>query len=70
MSDTNLLKSTLRGADRKKIKKQLEELPELIESDLEEENVLGSGPGGQAVQKTHNACVLRHKPTGLVVKVR
>ncbi|XP_015437363.1 PREDICTED: probable peptide chain release factor C12orf65, mitochondrial [Dufourea novaeangliae] len=43
-------------------------VPELIESDLEEQHVRGSGPGGQATNKTSNAVVLKHKPTGLVVK--
>lgn len=28
----------------------------------------GSGPGGQAVSKTSNAVILKHKPTGIVVK--
>lgn len=44
------------------------QFPELVESDLEEKFVIGSGPGGQAVQKTSNCCVLKHIPTGIVVK--
>lgn len=44
-------------------------LPELNENDIEETNVLGSGPGGQAVNKSHTACQLKHLPTGVVVKV-
>lgn len=43
-------------------------VPTLKQEDLEEEFVRGNGPGGQAVNKTSNAVVLRHKPTGLVVK--
>lgn len=43
-------------------------VPRLDETDLEEQYVRGSGPGGQATNKTNNAVVLRHKPTGLVVK--
>jgi protein subunit release factor B len=31
--------------------------------------VRGGGPGGQAVAKTSNMCVLLHKPTNIVVKV-
>lgn len=31
--------------------------------------VRGSGPGGQAVAKTSNMCVLVHKPSNIVVKV-
>ncbi|XP_067006253.2 mitochondrial translation release factor in rescue [Anabrus simplex] len=42
--------------------------PTLLEDDLEEKFVRGSGPGGQAVNKTNNCVVLIHKPTGLVVK--
>lgn len=44
-------------------------VPKLKEEDLEEAFVRGSGPGGQAVNKTNNCVVLTHKPTGLVVKV-
>lgn len=43
-------------------------VPTLCENDLEETFVLGSGPGGQAVQKTSNCVVLRHKPTNIIVK--
>ena len=43
-------------------------VPKLDENDLEEQHVRGSGPGGQATNKTANAVVLKHKPTGLVVK--
>lgn len=42
--------------------------PTLNEDDLEEQFVRGSGPGGQAVNKTSNCCVLRHKPTNILVK--
>lgn len=44
------------------------ELPELNEEDLEEQFVRGSGPGGQATNKTSNCVVLKHVPTGIVVK--
>lgn len=43
-------------------------VPKLDENDLEEQYVRGSGPGGQATNKTNNAVVLKHKPTGIVVK--
>ncbi|GAA6056315.1 hypothetical protein JCM3770_000665, partial [Rhodotorula araucariae] len=43
------------------------ELPELREEDLDESFVRGSGPGGQATNKTSNACSLVHLPTGLRV---
>lgn len=43
-------------------------VPELKEIELEEQFIRGSGPGGQATNKTSNAVLLKHKPTGLVVK--
>lgn len=50
-------------------KKGLIDLPVLNEDDLEEQFVRGSGPGGQATNKTSNCVVLRHIPSGTVVKV-
>ena len=44
-------------------------LPELNEDELEEQFVRGSGPGGQAINKTSNAVRLVHLPTGISVKV-
>ncbi|XP_068994715.1 mitochondrial translation release factor in rescue [Embiotoca jacksoni] len=49
-------------------KKDLIDLPVLIEDELEEQFVRGSGPGGQATNKTSNCVVLKHIPTGIVVK--
>lgn len=43
-------------------------VPVLNENDLVEQAVKGSGPGGQAVNKTNNCVVLCHKPTGIVIK--
>lgn len=43
-------------------------VPTLNPEDLEEDFVRGSGPGGQAVNKTSNAVILKHKPSGLIVK--
>lgn len=43
-------------------------VPKLDESDLIEQHVRGSGPGGQATNKTANCVVLKHVPTGIVVK--
>ncbi|KAG7166999.1 peptide chain release factor 1-like [Homarus americanus] len=43
-------------------------VPLLNEDDLEESFVRGSGPGGQSVNKTSSACMLKHIPTGIVVK--
>lgn len=50
-------------------KKALIDLPVLHEDDLEEQFVRGSGPGGQATNKTSNCVVLKHIPSGIVVKV-
>jgi protein subunit release factor B len=44
-------------------------LKSLALEDCEQNYVLGSGPGGQNVNKTTNAAQVRHKPTGIVVKV-
>lgn len=53
------------------VKKKLDysKVPVLKEEELEEQFVHGSGPGGQAVNKAHNCVLLKHKPTGLQVKV-
>uniref|UniRef100_U6CQK4 Chromosome 12 open reading frame 65 n=1 Tax=Neovison vison TaxID=452646 RepID=U6CQK4_NEOVI len=50
-------------------KKDRPALPPLEERDLEEQFVKGHGPGGQATNKTSNCVVLRHVPSGIVVKV-
>lgn len=44
------------------------ELPPLDEGDLEESFVKGSGPGGQKINKTSSCVILRHVPSGIVVK--
>ncbi|KAM7416699.1 hypothetical protein PAMA_018657 [Pampus argenteus] len=49
-------------------KKDLIDPPVLNEDELEEQFVRGSGPGGQATNKTSNCVVLKHIPTGTVVK--
>jgi protein subunit release factor B len=43
-------------------------LPILNENDLEEMFVKGSGPGGSAVNKNSNCVVLKHIPSGIVIK--
>ncbi|KFO83256.1 hypothetical protein N320_04544, partial [Buceros rhinoceros silvestris] len=40
----------------------------LTEAELEEQFVRGDGPGGQATNKTNNCVVLKHVPSGIVVK--
>ncbi|KAG8146089.1 putative peptide chain release factor C12orf65-like mitochondrial protein [Naja naja] len=49
-------------------KKSCSELLPLNEADLAEQFVRGFGPGGQATNKTNNCVVLKHLPSGIVVK--
>uniref|UniRef100_A0A8C5WU50 Mitochondrial translation release factor in rescue n=1 Tax=Laticauda laticaudata TaxID=8630 RepID=A0A8C5WU50_LATLA len=49
-------------------KKSSSELLPLNEADLEEQFVRGFGPGGQATNKTNNCVVLKHLPSGIVIK--
>ncbi|XP_054852742.1 mitochondrial translation release factor in rescue [Eublepharis macularius] len=49
-------------------KKSFDDLLPLNEAELEEQFVRGSGPGGQATNKTSNCVVLKHIPSGIVVK--
>ncbi|NXI79196.1 CL065 factor, partial [Rhipidura dahli] len=49
-------------------KKNSLNLLELTETELEEQFVRGDGPGGQATNKTNNCVVLKHIPSGIVVK--
>jgi len=42
-------------------------LPSLREEDIEESFVKGSGPGGQAINKTSSCVNLIHRPTGIRV---
>jgi protein subunit release factor B len=42
----------------------------IIPSDVEEKFVRGSGPGGQKINKTSSTVWLRHRPTGIEVRVQ
>ena len=44
--------------------------PNLHENDLEERFVRAGGPGGQNVNKVATCVILRHRPTGLEVRVQ
>lgn len=59
----------IRQASSKKWTIDKSKVPILNESDLEENFISGTGPGGQNVNKAVNCCQLRHNPTGIVVKV-
>ncbi len=50
--------------------KQSTAYPPLDENELEERLTRGHGPGGQSVNKSSNCVVLKHIPTGIVVKVQ
>ena len=45
-----------------------QQLPELLEDDLNETFIRGSGPGGQKINKTSNRVLLIHEPTQLKVE--
>jgi len=53
---------------RTKLTLDYSKVPRLLEPEIREQFVRGSGPGGQAVNKTANCVVLKHIPTGIVVK--
>jgi protein subunit release factor B len=40
----------------------------IIEEDLIEKFILGSGPGGQKINTTHSCVYLKHVPSGIEVK--
>ncbi|GBM14205.1 putative peptide chain release factor C12orf65, mitochondrial [Araneus ventricosus] len=42
--------------------------PKLEEKDIEEQFIQGHGPGGSNVNKSTNCVLLKHIPTGIVVK--
>ncbi|KAF8794438.1 mitochondrial translation release factor in rescue-like [Argiope bruennichi] len=42
--------------------------PKLDEKDIEEQFIKGHGPGGSNVNKSINCVLLKHIPTGIVVK--
>lgn len=40
----------------------------IVEEDLVEKFILGSGAGGQKINKTHSCVYLKHLPTGIEIK--
>ena len=52
---------------RRELEARMAELG-ILSKDLEESFVLGSGRGGQKVNKTHNCVCLTHVPSGIVVR--
>lgn len=63
-----ILKGQLQIFKRFKHSIDYSKVPVLIETDLDEQFVRGSGPGGQAVNKTANCVVLKHLPTGTLLE--
>ena len=51
----------------RQLKKHMSEL-DIDEKDIVEKFILGSGAGGQKIQKTHSCVYLKHIPTGTEVK--
>jgi protein subunit release factor B len=51
-----------------RLSKSLPPRTPLLDSDLIENFLKGSGPGGQKINKTSSAVQLKHIPTGIVVK--
>jgi len=56
-------------ARQERLAKRMKKLG-IEESDLQEKFILGSGKGGQKVNKTSSCVYLRHGPTGVEVKCR
>lgn len=50
------------------LSKSLPPRPVLLDADIIENFLKGSGPGGQKINKTSSAVQLKHIPTGIVVK--
>jgi len=55
------------AAKRERLLEEMRRLG-IREEDIEEKFILGSGPGGQKINKTSTCVYLRHRPTGIEVK--
>ena len=51
----------------KALEKRMQDL-KIYEEDIIEKFILGSGKGGQKIQKTHSCVYLKHIPTGVEIK--
>jgi len=52
---------------REKLRQEMDRLG-VLESDLTEKFILGSGSGGQKINKTASCVYLKHEPTGIELK--
>jgi peptide chain release factor len=52
----------------KSLEKALPPRPKILDSEITESFLKGSGPGGQKINKTSSAVQIKHLPTGIVVK--
>lgn len=55
------------SAKWQRLRERMQEMG-VLENDLQEKFILGSGHGGQKLQKTASTVYLKHKPTGFEVK--
>jgi peptide chain release factor len=55
------------GDKWQQLKERMEALG-IREDELQEQFILGSGHGGQKIQKTSSTVHLKHEPTGIVIK--
>ncbi|RMY72606.1 hypothetical protein D0862_14428 [Hortaea werneckii] len=69
---TSLLKSIVSArsftGNTRQYEKALPPRPKILDAEIEEKFLKGTGPGGQKINKTSCAVQLRHLPTGIVVK--
>ncbi|KAI6830998.1 hypothetical protein KC340_g10178 [Hortaea werneckii] len=69
---TNLLKAIVGTrsftGNSRQYDKALPPRPKILDAEIEEKFLKGTGPGGQKINKTSCAVQLRHLPTGIVVK--
>lgn len=66
LSKINVLSEYINVSVRNKCTLDYSRVPVLKEEELDEHFIKGSGPGGQAVNKTNNCVMLVHKPTGIL----
>uniref|UniRef100_A0A7E4VU33 RF_PROK_I domain-containing protein n=1 Tax=Panagrellus redivivus TaxID=6233 RepID=A0A7E4VU33_PANRE len=59
--------STRQASTKLKLKDYV--FPEIRKEDCDQKFISGWGPGGQKVNTAQNAVMLKHKPTGITVKV-